>query len=222
MVLEFGGTSCRPPSPKEYLSSQHAYVIRADSELFEAVVGAQLAAGGKNYPYRRPGLRFDSRPSGKTPDFLHAAGGSRGLAPATAYERPDSATLAAIARNRQQILKLAGVEEGGPFLYPRCGGTLVPPPAPNAADPRASCPKQGEHYLTVWFPIRGFPEALKKLRRPDGKPVELTGDIWTSIVDEAYAGPNGQNWFQHAWVFRRNASSGHLELADTILLAWVE
>jgi hypothetical protein len=188
------------------------------------VVRAQLGAGGRNYPYHREHFRFDSRPSKTPPEFLAAAGGSRGFDASAAFGRPDSVTLGIITNNRKQILKLVRVDEGGPFSYPECKGTLAPPPPPgsNRPSPDTACPKQDENYLTVAFPIRGQPEDLKKLPTPGGQAVELTGDVWTAIVDEAHAGRGGQNWFQHAWLFTRNASTGRLELARTIILAWVE
>jgi hypothetical protein len=51
--------------------------------------------------------------------------------------------------------------------------------------------------------------------------VSLRGDVWTALVDEHSAGPQGWSWSQYAWLFRRNRS-GRLELATTVLIGVVE
>ncbi len=65
------GTACRsvpsrepPPSPitRKASHEEELNLIRADSEMFAAVVRAQLAGGDDNYPYRLEWLRYDPRP----------------------------------------------------------------------------------------------------------------------------------------------------------------
>ena len=124
------------------------------------------------------------------------------------------------------------MEEGGPLRYPNCAGVLVPPPPPPVGsspmarttppDLHASCPRHSESYVTVSLPIRGEPEALKKFPNPKGRRVNLTGEVWTMVVEENTAVPNGSMWSQNAWVLTRLPSSHRLELADTNLLGVIE
>ncbi|MFL5595538.1 MAG: hypothetical protein ACJ785_13140, partial [Gemmatimonadaceae bacterium] len=59
------------------------------------------------------------------------------------------------------------------------------------------------------------------MRDTHGRRVSLRGDVWTALVDERSAGPQGWSWSQYAWLFRRNRS-GELELASTVLIGVVE
>jgi hypothetical protein len=52
--------------------------------------------------------------------------------------------------------------------------------------------------------------------------VALGGDVWTILVDEHSAGPQGWSWSQYAWLFKRGRWNGRLELAATILIGVVE
>jgi hypothetical protein len=232
-ILIFVGSACRSFPARENLTEQQIALIRADSDVFASVVRAQLAAGKKDYPYHLDSPRFDSRPSGSGGDFQSVAGGSQGFDPTQLSQHSDSATLEILAKNRKRILRVAGAEEGKPFSYPKCGGTLASPPPPpppgssTSAPPRRpdiheACPMREENYLAVGMPIRGVPETLRRLRIAKDLPLDQSGEFWTAIVDERYVGPGGQNWFQHAWLFRRRPSTGRLELAHTLLLAWEE
>src|ERR1700693_912438 len=54
----------RTASPEEELT-----MIRADSEVFVAVVRAQLAGGDEDYPNHLEHLRYDPRPHGTTSGY---------------------------------------------------------------------------------------------------------------------------------------------------------
>ncbi|PYO06344.1 MAG: hypothetical protein DMD30_12750 [Gemmatimonadetes bacterium] len=227
--------SYRPPekvSPRETLSSEQLELLRADSEVFAAVVHPLPEAGAAVDLYTRDSMRFDARPYGEPQLFRETAGGGRPYDAAKLFDRPDSAMMRRLTEARKRILAASGVHEGAGFFYPRCGGTLAPPPPPappgstqttsNRSARASGCPAVQETYLTVGIPVRGLSESLKKLNTRKGKPVDVSGDVWTVILDDHYAGPGGQSWFQHAWVLRRNPSTGQLAVAATILLAWAE
>ncbi len=227
-----GASACRSLPARANLSGQQVALIRADSEVFEAVVRAQLAGNMKDYPYHLDGLRYDSRPSIPVAAFPITAPRSKKLRATGPFEAPDSMMMDRLAMNREQILKRTGVEQGGPLRYPDCAGVLVPPPpppvgsSPSTSTPRpdlhASCPRHSESYVTVSLPIRGEPEALKRFPNPKGRRANLTGEVWTVVVEENTAGPSGSMWSQHAWIFTHLPSSHRLELADTNLLGVIE
>jgi hypothetical protein len=226
-----GASGCRSLPRRENLTAQQVALIRADSEVFEAVVRAQLAGNMKDYPYHLDGLRYDSRPSSPVAAFRTVAQRSQRSDTTGPFEAPDSAMMDRLAANRKQILKRAAVEESGPPQYGNCAGMLVPPPPPlvgspsastNRPDVHASCPRDSESYVTVSLPIRGQPEALKLFPNRKGRRLNITGEVWTVVVEVNSAGPNGSMWSQNAWVLRRIPSSRRLELADTNLLGVIE
>jgi hypothetical protein len=231
-TILIGAFGCRSLATRENLTEQQVALIRADSEVFEAVVRAQLAGNMKDYPYHLDGLRYDSRPSIPVAAFPITAPRSQKAGMTGPFEAPDSVMMRRLAVNRKQILKQAGVEEGGPLPYSNCAGLLVPPPPPPVgssappstarSDVHASCPRHSESYLTVSLPIRGEPEVLKRRPNLKGRRVNLTGEVWTVVVEGDTAGPNGSMWTQYAWVLTRAQSTSRLELADTNLLGVVE
>jgi hypothetical protein len=212
-------------SPKEELS-----LIRADSEIFAAVVRAQLAGGEDNYPFHLERLRYDPRPYGTPSGYPENFSGVQGIDPTLYFARAEESAIDVLTDNRKEILKAAGVRASGPISYPQCAGVRVPPPPPprvrasaraKRADVHAGCPKQNEYYLTVGLPLRGHPEGLKDARDTRGRRVSVRGDIWTVLVDERSYAPEGWTWSQYAWLFRRTRS-GDLDLAATILIGVVE
>jgi hypothetical protein len=236
-MIVIGSFACRSfPAPnlseQEYRSAQQVVLIRADSEVFDAVVRGQLAGTEKDYPFHLDGLRFDSRPAGPAAPFQILTTAAYGVDSALRVQLPDSATLDRITRNRKQILNAAGVEEGGHSRYTNCAGVLVPPPPPPKGSPPsastgrrdllAKCPRHPDHYLTVGLPVRGQPDALKESPNAKGRRARLSGEVWTVVVEQNSASPSGRMWTQHAWLLTRNPSSGRLELADTFLLGVIE
>jgi hypothetical protein len=227
-----GALGCRSLPARENLTEQQLALIRADSEVFEAVVRAQLAGNMKDYPYHLDGLRYDSRPSTPVAAFPITVPRSKKPGATGPFEAPDLVMMGRLATNRMQILKRAAVEEGGPLQYRNCAGILVPPPPPPVGsspsasttrpDVHASCPRRQESYVTVSLPVRGQPRALDETRNPKGRRVSLTGEVWTVAVEESSAGPGGSMWTQHAWLLTRNMSNGRLQLADTMLLGVIE
>ncbi|MFL5469184.1 MAG: hypothetical protein ACJ8AE_05260 [Gemmatimonadaceae bacterium] len=214
----------RASSPVEELT-----LIRADSEMFAAVVRAQLNGDDEDYPRRLDRFRYDARPFGTPSGYPETFAGVEGIDPTLSFGRAGESTIERVIENRKEILERQRAPEGGPFNYAQCAGAGVPKPPPprgtrarvKPRDVHAGCPKSAEYYLTVGLPIRGVPEGLRNMRDTRGRRVSLRGDVWTALVDERTAGPQGWSWSQYAWLFRRNRS-GQLELASTVLIGVVE
>lgn len=212
-------------SPKEELS-----LIRADSEIFAAVVRGQVAGGEDNYPFHLERFRYDPRPYGTRSGYPENFSGVQGIDPTLYFARVEGSAIDVLTDNRKEILKASGVRAGGPISYPQCAGVRVPPPPPprgrsstqtKRADVHAGCPKEPEYYLTVGLPLRGFPEGLKDARDTRGRRVSVRGDVWTVLIDERAFGPKGWTWSQYAWLFRRTRGND-LDLAATILIGVVD
>ena len=222
---------CRSLPQGEILTPQESAAIRADSEVFAAVVHPQVEPGAKVQLFRQDSLRFDPQPYGHPQGFRETAGGSQGYDPGGLFDLPDSATMRRITRSRSAILKAYGAVEGKVISYPMCGGTLAPPPPPprdgsvrpaDTSRARSGCPAVSESYRTVGIPVPGEPTSLRRFNERSGLDANPAGELWTTIVNDYYAGPGGQNWMQYAWVFRRNPSTRQLVLVASILVAWAE
>lgn len=203
--------------------------IRADSELFEAVVTGQLAGTPKEPPYHLDSPRFDARPYGN--DSAHR----RYL---NDFEREDStfpslirpSVFTRIIDNRKAILARLGVTEGGPAPAPSCPGILVVPHrSPDDSTYRkelerlrAGCPKKADYYVTVGLPIRTLTAAVIRRMQQVGLRTEATGDVWTSLVETTSAGPGGAMWTLDMWLFRREPATGKLKRAHIILFGIIE
>ena len=217
-------------TPRAATAEEEITLIRADSEVFAAVLRAQLGAGSDEYPYRIDELRYDPRPYGSRNGYPELSAGVQGAAPELYFARAGQDAIDQIAEIRKQILQMRGVPEGSPFNYPQCAGVRVPRPPPSrrgstrpkVTDVHAGCPKKAESYVTVGLPLRGQPEGLKRVRDTHGDFVDLGGDVWTTLVDEYLAGPSGWSHTQHAWLFKRSRWTGRLELAATIQTGIVE
>ncbi len=220
-----------PPSPitRKATPAEEVTLIKADSEMFAAVVRAQVD-GGDDYPFRLERFRYDSRPYGTPSGYPEVFSGVQGIDPTLTFARAGESAIDDLVDNRKRILKVNSVRTGGPISYPQCAGVRVPTPPPpgrpaptrtRRPDVHAGCPKLTEYYLTVGLPIRGQPEGLKNARDTRGRRVFVRGDIWTVLVDERSVGPQGWSWSQFAWLFRRSRG-GDLELAATILIGTVE
>jgi hypothetical protein len=221
-----------PTVPRTATPEEELTMIRADSEVFAAVVRAQLAGGEEDYPNHLEPLRYDPRPYGTPSGYPEVFSGVQGIDPTLSFARAGESAMGQLIDNRKQILKTSDVPAGRPVSYAQCAGAGVPlPPPPRGsssaarskrADVHAGCPKKPEYYLTVGLPIRGQPEGLKNVRDTRGRRVSLRGDVWTALVDEYSAGPKGWSRSQYAWLFRRGRGNGPLELAATILIAVVQ
>lgn len=215
----------RPATHEEEMT-----LIRADSELFAAVVRAQLRAGSDGYPLHIDELRYDPRPYGSRSGYPELGAGVQGVAPELSWPSPSQDAIDEIAENRRRLLAEYNIPEGTPFFYPQCAGINVPQPPPPrratsrspAANVHAGCPKQLESYVTVGLPLRGEPEGLKKMRDTRGRYVDAGDDAWTTLVEEYVAGPAGWSRRQYAWIFRRSRWTGRLDLAATIMTGVVE
>ena len=215
----------RPATREEEMT-----LIRADSELFAAVVRAQLRAGSDGYPLHIDELRYDPRPYGSRNGYPELGAGVQGAAPELSFPRASEAAIGEIAENRRRILEAHNIPVGTPFFYPQCAGINVPrPPPPRRSTARggttnvhSGCPKQPESYVTVGLPLRGQPEGLKKVRDTRGEYVDVGDDAWTTLVEELVAGPTGWSRRQYAWVFKRSRWTGKLDLAATIMTCVVE
>jgi hypothetical protein len=219
--------AARTASPEEELT-----MIRADSELFAAVVRAQLTGGDEDYPNHLEPLRYDPRPYGTPSGYPEVFAGVQGIDPTLSFARAGESAMQRLIDNRKQILKMSDAPAGRPVSYSQCAGVGVPlPPPPRGSssaarskrvDVHGGCPKKPEYYMTVGLPIRGQPEGLKNARDTQGRRVSLRGDVWTALVDQYSAGPKGWSRSQYAWLFKRGRGNGPLELAATILIAVVQ
>lgn len=215
------------PNPLEELT-----LAGADSLVFAAVVGEQLAAkDDDDYPVHRAPLRIDPRPYGTTSGYPEMFAGVQGIDPTLTFARASQRQIDRLTENRRRVLDAKGANAGGPLNYAQCAGAKVPTPPPpvkskskTRAKPRdvhAGCPKTPVYYLTVGLPVRGQPSGLANARDVRGRRLALRGEVWTTLVDEHSAGPNGWTWSQYAWVFNRT-ESGQMELANAILVTVVE
>lgn len=226
-VLAGVSSGCRTIPKGESLTAQQIELIRADSEVFAAVVRPEVEPGAKVQVFSNGKAAFDSWPFGDPQYFRETAGGGQGFEPSGLFDHPDTTMMKLLRQSRSRILKVLGAEEKTVFSYPNCGGTLaieMPRAAGSRPDsgPRPGCPPTNETVITVGTPVRGQPASLRRFNERSGLPADLSGELWTVIADNHYAGPRGQNWFQSAWVFRRNASTGKLLLVTKILVAWAE
>jgi hypothetical protein len=196
-------------------------LIRADSDAFETIVRTRFPQAGKDSP-RPINVVVDPNPEGSPVNFAEFAGGSTGVGPRDAVSLKDSVAMTLVVQQRQAILRRLGIQAGGPFKYPECGGTLAPPPPPGGINSRAKCPRESHYYLAVGLPSLGVPENLRKLPHPYTPAPDLSGEVWTAIDFEAEIGAGGQNWFQHALFLRRDPTDRRLKLADKRLLSWAE
>jgi len=211
------------------LTNYEQRLVRADSEVFEAVVRAQLAGTEKTYPFHLDDPVFDSRPYGT----------DSARAPTGGFFKKDDLTfglglpaevVSRLVQARKQVLASLNVREGPRRNNNQCPRLLVPRRSPDGAidtaslrELRAKCPRKSESYLHVGIPIPGEPADLRKPRGLSDKPLpELDGELWTVIVEADHAGPGGSMWEYHAWVFRRNPATRRLELARTSLIGIAE
>ena len=228
-----GSEEVPPPSPtpgRQASPEEELTLIRADSELFAAVVRAQLDGKDDEYPYHLERFRYDARPYGTDTGYPEVFAGVQGIDPTLTFARAGQSAIDDLIENRKRILEANAVGEGGPLVYNQCAGARVPTPPPvrgtasrtRRANVHAGCPKIPEYYLTVGLPIRGQPEGLRNARDTKGRRVDLRGDVWTMLVTEFSAAPRGWSRAQYAWLFRRSRWSHRLELANTILIGVIE
>ncbi|HEV7595743.1 MAG TPA: hypothetical protein VGO33_12160 [Gemmatimonadaceae bacterium] len=210
------GVACTSAVTLPAIPDDQPSLLRADSAAFVTIVRMELSGSGKSYPHEISPVRFDSHPNGQASDFPISAGGSTGSIPGTASAR-DSVTTLLVSQQRKAILRNLGVEEGGPFNYPQCRGLLAPPTVPPMG-----CPKEDQYYVTIGLPYLGIPSDLPIRATSSDTMPDVSGEIWTVIVTEAYASRLGQNSFQHAWLLRRDPVNRRFTLAHTVLLSWVE
>lgn len=227
VVKSAGGPSTS--SPEAAIADRELTLIRADSEVFDAVVRAQLTAGDDDYPRHIDGIQFDAQPYGTPSGYPENFAGVQGIDPTLTFGRAGKSEIEDLVVNRRQILERNGLTDARPPTYRQCAGAGVPTPPPahgsktrtKTVDVHSGCPRSREYYVTVGLPVRGQPDGLRNARDVHGHRVSLKGDVWTALIDEHSAGPNGWTWSQYAWLFRRN-DSGRLELANTILIGVIE
>jgi hypothetical protein len=193
-------------------------ILAADAETFEAIVRSQLSDSvGTAF------LRVDSRPAGDKEILASTPSTAGGLDPDSSADSVPESDTRAIADQRKEILRDLHVEEGGPFIYPQCGGFRVNRFRDTAAaHPSPDCPKTFHRYVTVGMPTRGATAVVTKARRADAPPPDTTGEQWTVLVTETAIGPGGQQFRQYAWLFRRDEQTGSLGVVDKYLLSWAE
>lgn len=205
------------------MSDAKREIVRVDGEIFEAVARSQFSDTTARASRAPAGLRFDARPAGDNADLSGTPERPRPLEPGSAGDSVLANTQPAIVEQRKDILRSLGIEEGGPFNYPECGGartrrtkdstSTLPPPA---------CPDSPLRYVTVGLPYRGASPVLARARPPGTPAPDSTGEQWTVLVTESSVGSGGQQWRQYVTLFRRDRETGRLAMAERILLSWAE
>ena len=101
----------RPATHEEVLT-----LIRADSEIFAAVVSAQLAGGDgeDDYPRHLERLLYDPRPYGTRSGYPEVFSGVKGIDPTLSFARIGKSGMEDLVDKRAQILKKSGVRYGNP------------------------------------------------------------------------------------------------------------
>lgn len=192
-------------------------IAAADAETFETIVRSQLSDSVST-----GFLRVDSRPAGDK-DILTGGPITAGLDPDSSADTVAEGTGNVIARQRKNILRDLQIEEGGPFVFPECGGFRTRRFRDSSAvHPDPKCPPVYRRYVTGSIPTRGESPVLSRARRPESPPPDTTRELWTVLVTESSVGPGGQQWRQYAWLFHRDPAAGRLSPADRLLLSWPE
>jgi hypothetical protein len=205
------------------MSDAEREMVRVDGEIFEAVARSQFTDTTGQSTKATTGLRFDARPAGDNADLSGAPDRPRPLEPGNAGDSVSANAQPVIVEQRKDILRSLGIEEGGPFSYPECGGArtrrtrdstnTLPPPA---------CPDSPLRYVTVGLPYRGASPVLARARLPGTPAPDSTGEQWTVLVTESSVGSGGQQWRQYVTLFRRDPETGRLAMAERVLLSWAE
>jgi hypothetical protein len=205
------------------LSTTERQLVHTDGEVFEAVARSERVVGMEDSSRLPRFLRIDSRPIDNITLLLSPqTPGPPGFALEDSVP-PSSNTFNRIARERRAILDRLGVEEGGPFFFPGCGGVRTGEPAPKsgAAPSDTGCPTEWRRYVTIGLPRRGVDLIPEKVRRTEPRSFD-TGEVWTVLVTETSIGAGGQDWKQYAWVLTRQPGRTDLSLAARFLLSWAE
>jgi hypothetical protein len=200
------------------VSGSEGELARVDAEAFEAVVRSQVPERAADSAGPPGFLRVDARPAGDNGSLALGRPATldlEGLADSTS-----ASTLATIGDQRRAILGLLRVEEGGPFVYPGCGG--IRSRRARGTVPVGKCPAEWRRYVTVGLPYRGVAAVIDKARPAESPEPDSTGEVWTVLVTESSIGPGGQDWRQYAWLLRRDPLTYRLALSDRYLLSWAE
>ena len=193
-------------------------IAAADAETFQAIVQSQMSDS-----VSAGFLRVDARPAGDKELLAPTASSTPGYDPDSSSDSVPDADPGLITDQRKEILRDLHVEEGGPFVYPECGGFRTRRfKDSSAVHPDPECPKAYRRYVTVGVPTRGAAPIIAKARRPEVPAADTTGELWTVLVTESSVGPGGQQWRQFAWLFRRDSATGRLGVAEKYLVSWAE
>jgi hypothetical protein len=204
-------------------SSAERSLMKADGDVFETIVQSEITPAGDDSAIALRSLRVDSRPVADTGPL---AAGATPPSPLTVDSSADSLSptaLAKVAEQRKAILSDLHVEEGGPFLYPDCGGTRVHRLRDSTLTTTGSgCPAGWRRYVTVGLPVKGPAAVLSKLRDREEAPPDSSAELWTVLVTENTIGTSGQTWRQYACLLRRDPETGDLALVERFLVSYAE
>jgi hypothetical protein len=211
------------PGGCDNLSTAERELVHTDAEVFEAVARSERVVGMEDSARLPRFLRIDSRPIDNTTLVSPQNPAPTGIALEDDSVPTSSGTFNRIAQERRAILDRLGVEEGGPFFFPGCGGVRTGEPAPKSGATQSDrgCPTEWRRYVTIGLPRRGVGVIPEKVRRTEPRSFD-TGEVWTVLVTETSIGPGGQDWKQYAWVLTRQPGRAGLSLAARFLLSWAE
>ena len=214
--------ACFVPQACDNSSPAERALVHTDAEIFETVAQSERGLGTADSTRSPRFLRIDSRPVENTSLLPSKTAPGTGIALDDDSAQLSSDVVERISRERRSILERLGLEEGGPFVFPGCGGVRTVDQQPESvAASRASCPNELRRYVTIGIPRRGIGQIPEKLRRPEPQAFD-TGEVWTVLVTESAIGPGGQDWKQYAWVLARPPGRAELALAARFLLSWAE
>src|SRR6266566_9446743 len=104
--------ACRSLPAREEPADSEVLLARADSEVFAAVVRAQLAGRDNQYPSHLDRLRYDPRPYGTASGYPEVFAGVQGIDPTLSFSRAEQPVIDGLVENRKRILQINDIPEG--------------------------------------------------------------------------------------------------------------
>src|SRR3954466_14873960 len=110
------------PGERRATREEELTLIRADSEVFAAVVRAQIEGEDGAYPGHLERFRYDARPYGTDTGYPEVFAGVQGIDPTLTFAHAGQDAVDELIENRKRILEASAVAIGGPLVYNQCAG----------------------------------------------------------------------------------------------------